>query len=240
MHVANFRENPLAPPSGGELSWALDAAIIIGAAAAIFVTVIPAGLWVHRGQRTVAPVVFTASGNPDAAEAVAGPTGAPLMWRVSQGQATLYLFASVSSHHRDLGWMDSRLFQAFDGANAVWLDSVPAAPRDGDLNAERGPLLMLAQRAQRLGKPVSDLGQPAPASDVVMAGLWRSGDERGLLVRATRTGALDPVADTSRFEDALASGKTVFAAVDVTRLIGPGGLVAQLRRAGHKVERLDP
>ncbi|MEI9903652.1 MAG: hypothetical protein WDN06_06455 [Asticcacaulis sp.] len=42
------------------------------------------------------------------------------------------------------------------------------------------------------------------------------------------------------YEQALRGGQTTFVTVDVTRLIGPEGLVAHLRRAGHTVERLDP
>ncbi|MEI9903651.1 MAG: TraB/GumN family protein [Asticcacaulis sp.] len=199
MHVANFRENPFTPSEGGQLSWAVDLAIVAGATACIFVTVIPAGLWVHRGQQTAAPVVFAGAGHPDAAEAQAGPTGAPLLWRVRQGASTLYLFGTVSTHHRDLGWTDSRLFQAFDHADSVWFDRVPPPAAEGNLKAERGPALLLSQRAVRLNKPVTELAAPAPATqDVVMTSLWRNGDERALLARSTFLGTVTPGGDTSR------------------------------------------
>lgn len=243
MHVANFIENTARPPKTGQLSWLLDAGIITAATIAIVATVIPAGLWTHRSQNAAAPAVFNAAGDIDAAEANTAAIGAPLLWRVSNGEATVWLFGTVPSHHRDLGWMDPRLFQAFDASKEVWLDNVPPAPREGDLTAERGASLLLTQRAVRLGKPVTALGRPEPvlaSEDVVMTSLWRNGDERALLGRAQSLGSLGGGPDAGRVTQALKDGRSVFVATDITGLIGPGGLVAQLRRDGFKVERLDP
>ncbi len=243
MHVANFIENTARPPRTGQLSWLLDAGIITAATVAIFATVIPAGLWTHRSQNAAPPAVFNAAGDMDAAEANSGAIGAPLLWRVSDGHATVWLFGTVASHHRDLGWMDSRLFQAFDATHEVWLDTVPPSPREGDLTAERGASLLLSRRAARLNKPVTALGKPertVASEDVVTTSLWRTGDEHALLARTQFLGKLGSGPDFGRIDQALKSGQSVFVATDVTGLIGPGGLVAQLRRAGYKVERLDP
>ncbi len=68
------------------------------------------------------PVVLPAPVSPDAREAVAGPIGAPLLWKVSTGKATVYLFGSVHALPPGIEWMDARLFQAFDTADAVWFE----------------------------------------------------------------------------------------------------------------------
>lgn len=244
MHVStNYAEKTWLPPKGGQLSWLLDTAIIGSAAVCIFATVVPAGIWTHRGQTLNPPSAFVARGDPDATEAAAGPTGAPLLWRVHEGNATVYLFGSVSSRHPDLGWMDPRLFQAFDGADEVWLAHTVRTPALGDLAADRGPSLLLAQRAARLNKHVT-MGNASDTfdEDVAMSNLWRMGDERGMVARTGFLGTLGlgQGPDTARLEAALKGGKTVFVATDMARLLGSGGLVAQLRRDGHKVERLDP
>ncbi len=244
MHVANFIENTAPPPRTGQLSGLLDAGIIAAAAACIVVTVIPAGMFAHRAHELSTPAVFTATGDPDTAEAAAGPVGAPLLWRVQDGKATVWLFGSVPARHRDLTWMDSRLFQAFDGADAVWFETTGAMPAEGNIWGDRGASVLLNQRAGRLGKPVTAFGKTAAKidEDVVLSGLWRSGDERGLLARLNTLGRLPSVPGVwpSRIEGALKEDKTTFVAVDAAQLLGPDGLVAQLRRDGHKVERFDP
>jgi len=58
----------------------------------------------------------------DAREAAAGPTGAPLLWRVKGPKATLYLFGSVHILRANMGWMSPRLYSAFDSANEVWFE----------------------------------------------------------------------------------------------------------------------
>ncbi|MBP2158053.1 MULTISPECIES: TraB/GumN family protein [Asticcacaulis] len=72
-------------------------------------------------QRNV-PVVLPAVMSADAREAVAGPTGAPLLWKVTNGEATVYLFGSVHALPPGVEWMDARLFQAFDTADAAWFE----------------------------------------------------------------------------------------------------------------------
>ncbi len=73
--------------------------------------------------------------------ALPGPTGAPLLWRVQNGQATVYLFGSIHVLKPGTDWMDKRLFQAFDSADAAWfevpdLDALPHfKPRPGKVTA---------------------------------------------------------------------------------------------------------
>ena len=75
------------------------------------------------------------------ADALPGATGAPLLWRVQNGQATVYLFGSIHVLKPGTDWMDKRLFQAFDSADAAWfevpdLDSLPHfKPRPGKVTA---------------------------------------------------------------------------------------------------------
>ncbi len=64
-----------------------------------------------------APVLTT-----DAREARSVAVGAPLLWKVTNGQATVYLFGSVHVLNSGLDWMDPRLFQAFDSADAAWFE----------------------------------------------------------------------------------------------------------------------
>lgn len=58
----------------------------------------------------------------DAFEAEAGPTGAPLLWAVHNGKATVYLFGSIHALQANQSWMDPRLFQAFDTAQEAWFE----------------------------------------------------------------------------------------------------------------------
>jgi uncharacterized protein YbaP (TraB family) len=67
---------------------------------------------------------------PDQREAQSLPTHAPLLWRAERNGNTVYLFGSIHVMKPSLNWMDKRLFQAFDSADAAWfevpdLDSLP-------------------------------------------------------------------------------------------------------------------
>jgi len=81
-----------------------------------------------------------------ATDALPGPIGAPLLWRVQNGDATVYLFGSIHVLKPGSEWMDKRLFQAFDSADAAWfevpdLDALPHfKPRPGKVTAD-GALL---------------------------------------------------------------------------------------------------
>ncbi len=66
----------------------------------------------------------------DQYEARSAPTGAPLLWRAEKNGNVVYLFGSVHVMKSSLNWMDTRLFRAFDSADAAWfevpdLDSLP-------------------------------------------------------------------------------------------------------------------
>lgn len=73
--------------------------------------------------------------------ALPGAVGAPLLWRVQNGKATVYLFGSIHVLKPGTDWMDRRLFQAFDSADAAWfevpdLDSLPHfKPKGGPVTA---------------------------------------------------------------------------------------------------------
>ncbi len=76
---------------------------------------------------TAMPAVPTAQAQVPALPAA---TGAPLLWKVSSGKATVYLFGSIHLLPSGSQWMDTRLFRAFDTADAAWfevpdLDALP-------------------------------------------------------------------------------------------------------------------
>jgi hypothetical protein len=73
------------------------------------------------------PAVHTVVAGPtaaelDAREAAAGPTGAPLLWRIKGAHANIYLFGSVHVLRANMGWMDPRIYSAFDSAREVWFE----------------------------------------------------------------------------------------------------------------------
>ena len=74
--------------------------------------------------------VFTPAAVPAKAPALPGAIGAPLLWKVSYGKANVYLFGSIHLLPSGSQWMDTRLFRAFDSADAAWfevpdLDALP-------------------------------------------------------------------------------------------------------------------
>lgn len=78
-----------------------------------------------------APVIAAAPtpAQLDAREAAAAATGSPLLWRVKGAHATLYLFGSVHVLRANMGWMDPRIYSAFDSASQVWFEVPdPLAP----------------------------------------------------------------------------------------------------------------
>ncbi len=110
--LLQVRETPL---------WVRDACIGLiasGLAITVWSVLAPQPADVATPAPAAAAPVLTA----DAREAQAGATGAPLLWKVTNGQATVYLFGSVHVLNSGLDWMDPRLFQAFDGADAAWFE----------------------------------------------------------------------------------------------------------------------
>jgi len=338
----SIRQNVTAPPAP-QSRWPLIAAMAVTA----FV-VVASALWAlsplvpHRAGAVPAAVVQT----PDVAEAQAGPTGAPLLWVVKEGGATVYLFGSVHVLRQNLDWMDRRLFQAFDSADQAWfelpdLDAIRPfnglqrsvmAPRPvlaaglteiekaqlerilkpygytvkdlqrvkpwamasmiNDLNIagggfrlDQGADMTLFHRARDMKKTVSGFetqaqqvgfltalalseadggtaslkralaahfGTGNPDDDInVLAKYWRTGNERALTAMVLRQRD-EPHSDydvllrkrnaawVPKIERMLADKHTAFITVGAAHLVGPDGLVAQLRARGHTVTRLDP
>lgn len=105
----------------GTPEWVRDTCIglVAGGLAVVAWTALqPSDAATSRNVAVVTPVAVS----PDAREAVAGPTGAPLLWKVTNGEATVYLFGSVHALPPGVEWMDGRLFQAFDTADAAWFE----------------------------------------------------------------------------------------------------------------------
>ncbi len=285
----------------------------------------------------------------DAREAAAGPTGAPLLWRVKGPKATVYLFGSVHILRANMGWMSPRLYSAFDSANEVWFEvpdptvtphvkpltekafaSQPVLfkgltdaekvelaqvlrPFDFDYDPDRasrlkpeiaaglvlrmaymamgyqfnrGGDMSLLSLAKTNKKPIHGFetvdaqvgfintlsqrmhedgtaalkhaladyaGQLSPdGGDITtLSACWRSGDEacitRDVLnQRQTKPAEYEILLRhrnatwIPRIETMIKGTGAVFITVGCAHLVGPDGLVAQLRAAGYTVERIDP
>ena len=294
---------------------------------------------------TVAPMATPL----DAREAAAGPTGAPLLWRIKGPHATIYLFGSVHVLRANMGWMDPRLYSAFDSATEVWFE-VPdpkvkpqvkpltekafanqpvlldgltepekaelaqvLRPYDFDYDRDRashlkpeiaaaivnslaytamgyqfdrGADMSFLNLARTYNKPVRGFetvdaqisflneisrqnhqdgttalkhalatyaGQLSPdGTDITtMAACWRTGNEACITrqVLAMRQNAPSEYEIllrrrnanwVPRIEDMTKGSGTIFITVGAAHMVGPDGLVAQLRAAGLTVERQDP
>lgn len=244
--------------------WLVEAGIIMGAAIGIAVVVPPLGVWWHRSHNPDATIVtFEAATDPDTAEAQAGPTGSPLLWVMKAGDSTVYLFGGFNSAGEVAsGWMDRRLFTAFDNAD-VTIFEVGAYPDilPADMVTLR-PDAALYHRADALRKMTMGLDKgAAEAGRVTTEGViddgfalpadaWRNGDQKILTNTLTLLAEADPSGYDALIvkrnqawlpviEKALTEKGTTFVTVSATHLIGPDGLVAQLRRDGHAVTRLD-
>ncbi|MFT4075008.1 MAG: TraB/GumN family protein [Asticcacaulis sp.] len=247
----------------GRLSWLLDSALIIGAAFAAASAVIPLGMWWHRSHNPdLTLMTFQASVDPDTAEAQAGPTGTPLLWVLKKADSTVYLFGAFnSSDPIDSGWMDRRLYEAFDNADQA-LFEVPSFP----VILPSDPIMphpdaFLFQRAQSLRMTVGGLESGDYAGRVSAAGVsddgfvlpvsaWRTGDQKTLTDSLALMAQADPAGYAALIDKrnqtwlpairkALSNKGTTFVTVGATHLIGPDGLVAALRQSGYSVSRLD-
>lgn len=105
----------------GTPEWVRDTCIglLAGALAVTAWSALPVS---QQGVAISRPVAVSIPVAADARDAVAGPIGAPLLWKVTSGKATVYLFGSVHALPPGVEWMDARLFQAFDTADAVWFE----------------------------------------------------------------------------------------------------------------------
>ncbi len=92
------------------------------------------------------PAVHTPVAAAHAQASLPGAIGAPLLWRVQNGDATVYLFGSIHVLKPGTDWMDKRLFQAFDSADAAWfevpdLDTLPHFKPKAEKLTAGGPVL---------------------------------------------------------------------------------------------------
>ena len=254
--AVSFEDNGVSPPKTGQLSWLLDATIISAAAFGVVAVFLGSSVATYRAKPAVATVaMFATLDNPDAAEAAAGPTGAPLLWVMKDADSTVYLFGSVPAIAGEAKWMDQRLFAAFDTADSAWFETssyayVPA-------HADGGADLALYRRADALRKPRLGLDSNRAPAIVAAAGLnvpydaWRLGDQKSLtnavMARSHGDREVYEALQVRRnqkwlpqIEKALATKGSVFVTVNAAHLVGPDGLVAQLRKNGHTVTRIDP
>jgi uncharacterized protein YbaP (TraB family) len=262
MHRIHF-EPTAAVLKAGRLSWLLDSTLIISAAFAAAAAMIPVGMWWHRSHNpNLTFLTFQTTSDPDAAEAQAGPTGSPLLWVIKGADSTLYLFGAYNSIDMiNSGWMDRRLFQAFDNADMAVFE-VPTFPDSfpADRVALR-PDAYLFQRAATLRKMTGCLETTREVGRVSIAGVtddgfalpveaWRTGDQKGLTDSLTLMAQADPTGYNTLIarrnqawlpviEKATTGKGTTFITVGAAHLIGPDGLVALLRQAGYSVSRLD-
>jgi uncharacterized protein YbaP (TraB family) len=264
MRVIHYAEGAFAKKRKRSSRWLAEAGIIMGAAVAVAVVVPPLGMWWHRSHNpNMTVAVFSAAPDPDVAEALAGPTGSPLLWVMKAGDSTVYLFGGFNSAGEVAsGWMDRRLFTAFDNADTTifevgaYPDILPA-----DMVTLR-PDAALFHRADTMRKMTVGLDKgKAEAGRVAAEGVtddgfvlpadaWRNGDQKvltdtlALLAEADPTGYDAMVVKRNGdwlpiIEKALSEKGTTFVTVGATHLVGPDGLVAQLRRNGYSVKRLD-
>ena len=263
MRVLNYAEGAFAKKRKRSSRWLVEAGLIMSAAVAVAVVVPPLGMWWHRSHNPDMTVVaFATTADPDAAEALAGPTGSPLLWVMKAGNSTVYLFGGFNSTG-DIAsvWMDQRLFKAFDNADTVVFE-VGAYP--DILPADKvtlRPDAALFQRATALRKMTFGLDRDAEAGRVTAEGVtddgfvlpadaWRNGDQKVLTDTLALLAEADPagydalivqrnLAWLPAIEKTLSEKGATFVTVGATHLIGPDGLVAQLRGHGYSVTRLD-
>ncbi len=110
------------PAGRREIALGMAAAAIIALVGMAVVSMRPAGRTSATAHPQAALSSVVTPAQLDAREAAAGPTGAPLLWRVKGPKATLYLFGSVHVLRANMGWMDPRLYSAFDSAREVWFE----------------------------------------------------------------------------------------------------------------------
>lgn len=248
----------------GQLSWMLDLGLLTAAAVCVLVTTVAGGLWVHRSREAPAMVLNVAPGvDPDLAEAHAGPMGAPLLWMAKKGDATVYLFGSVHLLPPGTTWMDQRLFVAFDSADQVWFETrnLDLLPPVTDSRVTVGADVALFRRAKVLDKAVggfeadrSPRGRPGTgfSDDGVNVSVkaWQTGDQKAMTAHVKALAKSDPEiyrwllsdrhkAWLPRIEGMLDGQGTSFVTLGAAHMVGPDGIVAELRRRGYEVSRMD-
>jgi uncharacterized protein YbaP (TraB family) len=261
MRSENYTETPPEAKTG-QLSWLLDTGTLICAAAAVVLVTVPLGVWWHRSHNPDTTVMaFTAVSDPDLSESLAGPTGSPLLWVMKDADSTVYLFGSVDAQSMQAGeglsgWMDQRLFGAFDSADTALFEAGRYAEAPHLSRAITGADAALYRRAVSLQMTTRGLdATKASAMGVtdtftLPADAWRTGDQRSLGYNLTTQAKADPLAYNReivkpnqrwlpKIEKALDGKGTVFVTVGAAHLIGEDGLVKRLRQRGHAITRLD-
>ena len=264
MRVIHYAESAFTKKQKRSTRWLVETGLIMAVFVSVAALVPTLGVWWHQlyPEATVAP--FIATSDPDVAEAQAGPTGSPLLWVMTSGEATVYLFGAFNSTDAlASGWIDQRLFKAFDNADMAvfevgdYPDSLPA-----DKMTLR-PDAALFQRAAALRKMTMGLENETAleAGRVTAEGVtddgfvlpvaaWRTGDQKTLTDTLALLAQADPEgydalivkhnqAWLPAIETALKHEGSTFVTVGAAHLIGPDGLVAQLRQRGYEVSRLD-
>ena len=245
--------------------------MVTGIAAAVVVGVTAVFAWPHlaplfaaRPAAVVAAVPATPQGL-DAQEALAGPTGAPLLWKVQKNKATVYLFGSVHVLNAGLKWADPRLYAAFDNAAEAWfeivdLDQETAIDKGADhtlftraklMNKRINGLESFAAHAGYLRPTAADAPPDAGEDDPnILAEQWRSGDQKAMTAAVLSEKVHTP-RDYDRLlvrrnglwlpqiEKMLNGDRTVFVTVGTAHMFGPDGLIAQLRAKGYEVTRVE-
>ncbi|WP_162148497.1 TraB/GumN family protein [Asticcacaulis sp. AC402] len=262
--LINFRECQAPVEKTGQLSWALDVSLLSAAAACVVVTTVAGGLWLNRSREAPGVVLnVTAGQDPDVAEARAGPMGAPLLWVAKKGDATVYLFGSVHLLPPGTVWADQRLFVAFDSADQVWFETrnLDRLPPVNDSRLTAGADVSLFRRARLLDKSVggfeadrSPRGKAGTgfSDDGVNVSLeaWRRGDQKAMTQHVMALAKSDPdiyrwllsdrhKAWLPRIEGMMNEPGTSFVTLGASHMVGPEGIVAQLRQRGYDVTRMD-
>ena len=265
MRVIEYAEGAFTKKRKRSSRWLVEAGTIICAAFAVAAIVPPLGIWWHRSHNPSSTVVaFSVTTDPDATEAQAGPTGSPLLWVMKDGDSTVYLFGGFTSTDAVAsGWMDRRLFTAFDNADTAgfgvgaYPDILPTdkvTPRpDAALFQRAGALRKVTVGLENVKETEAGRVSAEGVGDdgfVLPAAAWRTGDQKvlsdtlALLAEADPAGYEVMIVNRNRawlpaIEKMLSRKGTSFVTVGATHLIGSDGLVAQLRRNGHSVIRLD-
>lgn len=262
--LTNIQEYQGVPEKTGQLSWLLDLGIILTAAACVVVTTVAAGISLHGSRQAPASIIaFNDQGDATAIEARSGPMGAPLLWVAKDRDSTVYLFGSVHLMPQDTDWMDQRLFAAFDSADQVWFETpnLDRLPPVGDSQLSAGADLALFHRARVLDKRVGGFeGNRQPdgrhgtgfSDDGVNVDVkaWLSGDQKAMTEQVVTRAKSDPeiyrlllrdrnAAWLPRIQGLVDEPGVSFVTLGAAHMVGPDGIVAQLRKRGVKVTRMD-
>jgi len=133
-----------------------------------------------------------------AACSLAREPATPPMWRVSDGDTTIWLVGSIHLLPPRVDWRSATVDRAIDAADTLVLETDPTAPSDFDAVAKAPGLPPLAKRVgadrqQALARAIERTGQPSDAFDAykdwAAAAMLATGD--ALDSRATAPDGVD-------------------------------------------------